>query len=104
MISGRVTCGTAPVADADVTFQFEDATAIKDPMKAMSVKTYKMKTDAKGDFKLPTRVRVGKGYVLMAAEPGAPLNQAVQFTASRRGFDVRPGSREQAELLQLPKK
>ena len=40
----------------------------------------------------------------MAAEPGAPLNQAVQFTASRRVFDVRPGSREQAELLQLPKK
>jgi uncharacterized GH25 family protein len=102
LVTGRVMRANKPVPGAEVTFQFEDVAAIKDPMQAMKVKFYKATADDKGDFRLPVRVPVGKGYVLMAAEPGAPLQQATQFNASRRKFDVRAGGREQSELLLLP--
>jgi carboxypeptidase family protein len=101
LVTGRVMRGAQPVAGAEVTFQFEDVSAEEDPARAIQAKTYRTKTDERGDFRLPARVPPGKGYVLMAAEPGTPLAQASQFAASRRRFDVRPGNREQAELLLL---
>jgi len=101
LITGRVLRGGQPVPGVDVMFQSEDASELKDPAQAMRIKTYKLKTDDKGDFRLPARVPVGKGYVLMAAEPGAPLEQASQFQASRLRFDVPAGRREQVEVVFL---
>jgi hypothetical protein len=85
-----------------VTFQFEDVDAAADPMLAAKVKTHKCTADGKGDYRLPARVPPGKGYVLMAAEPGPPLAQAPQLKGSRIRFDVKAGQREQLELLTLP--
>jgi hypothetical protein len=86
-----------------VTFQFEDVSAAADPMRAMKVKTYKTKADGQGDFRLPARVPVGNGYVLMAAEPGLPLAQAAQLSGSRKRFDVKGSLREQPEVVVLPR-
>jgi hypothetical protein len=104
LVTGRVMRGTRAVAGAEVTFQFEDAAAMTDLNRAGKVRSYKTTTDDRGDFRLPARVPAGKGYVLMAAEPGPPLQQAQQLQASRRRFDVQAGNREQVQLLQLPER
>ena len=104
LVIGRVVRGTKPVAGAKVMFQFEDMSAVKDPKLAMKVKSLETTTDDKGDFRLPSRVRPGTGYVLMAAEPGSPLAQAQQLAASRVKLDVKADKREQTELLLLPAK
>jgi hypothetical protein len=101
LITGRVLRGGQPVPGVDVMFQSEDASELKDSAQAMKIKTFKMKTDDKGDFRLPSRVPVGKGYVLMAAEPGSPLEQGSQFQSSRVRFDVPAGRREQVEVVFL---
>ncbi len=102
LVNGRVVREGKPVAGADVTFWFEDVPAT-DAAKALAVKTLKTKSDAQGNFRLPARVAPGKGYVLAAAEGGAPLAQAAQLAATRRRFEVRGGAREQDELITLPK-